>query len=46
MGHAGSETDTISLVTTDAKIARVTIDITTPKKAAAITWTVASGAAQ
>ncbi len=46
MGHAGSETDTISLVTTDAEIARVTTDITTPKKAAAITWTVASGAAQ
>ena len=46
MGHAGSETDMISLVTTDAKIARVTTDITTPKKAATITWTVASGAAQ
>ena len=46
MGHAGSETDTIPLVITDAKIARVTTDITTSQKAATITWTVASGAAQ
>ena len=46
MGYAGSETDTISLETTDAKIARVTTDISKPQKAAAITWTVASGAAQ
>lgn len=46
MGHVGSETDTISLVITDAKIARVTTDITTPQRAATITWTVASGAAQ
>lgn len=46
MGYAGSETDTISLDITDAKIARVTTDITTPQKAATITWTVASGAAQ
>lgn len=46
MGYAGSETDTISLETTDAKIARVNTDISTPQKAAAITWTVASGAAQ
>lgn len=46
MGYAGSKTDTISLVTTDAKIARVTTDITTPQRAATITWTVASGAAQ
>ena len=38
--------DTISLNITDAKIARVTTDITTPQKAATITWTVASGAAQ
>ncbi|WP_417301581.1 hypothetical protein [Ellagibacter isourolithinifaciens] len=45
MGHAGSETDTIPLVITDAKIAHVTTDITTPQKAATITWTVASGAA-
>lgn len=46
MGYAGSETDTISLNITDAKIARVTTDITTSQKAATITWTVASGAAQ
>lgn len=46
MGDAGSETGTIPLVITDAKIARVTTDITTPQKAATITWTVASGAAQ
>lgn len=46
MSHAGSETDTISLATTDAKIARVTTDISTSQKAAVITWTVASGAAQ
>ena len=37
--------DTIFLDITDAKIARVTTDITTPQKAATITWTVASGAA-
>lgn len=37
--------DTISLNITDAKIARVTTDITKPQKAATITWTVASGAA-
>lgn len=46
MGYAGSSTDKISLDITDAKIARVTTDITTPKQAATITWTVASGAAQ
>ena len=46
MGHAGSETEKISLETSNAKIARVTTDISTPQKAATITWTVASGAAQ
>ena len=46
MGYAGSKTDTIPLVITDAKIAHVTTDITRPKQAATITWTVASGAAQ
>lgn len=46
MGYAGSANNTISLNITDAKIARVTTDITTPQKAATITWTVASGAAQ
>lgn len=46
MGYEGSATDTISLKTNDAKIARVTTDISKPQKAAAITWTVASGAAQ
>lgn len=46
MGYEGSATDTISLKTNDAKIARVNTDISTPQKAAAITWTVASGAAQ
>ena len=46
MGHAGSETGAISLEITNAKIARVTADISTPQKAATITWTVASGAAQ
>jgi len=46
MGYEGSATDTIPLKTSDAKIARVTTDISTPQKAAAITWTVASGAAQ
>ena len=46
MGYEGSATDTISLKTSDAKIARVNTDISTPQKAAAITWTVASGAAQ
>lgn len=48
MGYAGSanDNDAILLNITDAKIARVTTDITTPRKAATITWTVASGAAQ
>lgn len=46
MGYANSKNDTIPLNITDAKIARVTTDITTPQKAATITWTVASGAAQ
>lgn len=45
MGYAGSANNTISLNITDAKIARVTTDITTPQQAATITWTVASGAA-
>lgn len=46
MGYATSANDTISLDITNAKIARVTADISTPQKAATITWTVASGAAQ
>ena len=46
MGYANSANSTISLDITDAKIARVTADISTPQKAATITWTVASGAAQ
>ena len=46
MGYEGSATGTIPLKTTDAKIARVTTDISKPQKAAAITWTVASGAAK
>ena len=46
MGYAGSGTETIPLVITDAKISRVATDITTSQKAATITWTVASGAAQ
>lgn len=44
--YANSANDKISLDITDAKIARVTADISTPQKAATITWTVASGAAQ
>ena len=46
MGYANSANNTIFLDITDAKIARVTTDITTPQTAATITWTVASGAAQ
>ena len=46
MGYAGSSTDHIDLETTDAKIARVTVDLSTPQKAATITWTLASGNAQ
>ena len=48
MGYANTLAldDTIPLNITDAKVARVTTDITTPQKAATITWTVASGAAQ
>lgn len=45
MGHAGSANDKIILDIAEAKIARVTTDITTSQKAATITWTVASGAA-
>lgn len=45
MGYANSANDKISLDITDAKIARVTTDITKSQKAATITWTVASGAA-
>lgn len=45
MGYANSANDKISLDITDAKIARVTADITKSQKAATITWTVASGAA-
>lgn len=46
MGYAGSATDHIDLDTTNAKIARVTADLSTPQKAATITWTLASGNAQ
>ena len=46
MGYAGSSNDKISLDITNAKIARVTADISTAQKAATVTWTVASGAAQ
>ena len=46
MGYATSANDAISLDITNAKIARVTADISAPQKAATITWTVASGAAQ
>lgn len=46
MGFAGSANDKISLDITNAQIARVTADISTAQKAATVTWTVASGAAQ
>ena len=46
MGYANSANSTISLDITNAKIARVTADISTAQKAATVTWTVASGAAQ
>ena len=46
MGYAGSANDKISLDITNAQIARVTADISTAQKAATVTWTVASGAAQ
>lgn len=46
MGYATSSNNKISLDIADAKIARVTADISTPQKAATITWTVASGAAR
>lgn len=46
MGFAGSANDAISLDITNAQIARVTADISTAQKAATVTWTVASGAAQ
>lgn len=43
MGYASSDTDHINLDVTDAKIARVTADLSTAQSAATITWTVASG---
>lgn len=46
MGYAGSTTDHIDLDTSNAKIARVTADLSSPQKAATITWTLASGNAQ
>lgn len=46
LGYATSATDKLSLDTSDAKIARVTADLSTAQKAATITWTVASGQAQ
>ena len=46
MGYANSANDKISLDIANAKIARVTTDISTAQKAATVTWTVASGAAQ
>lgn len=46
MGYAGTATDRINLDTTGAKIARVTANLSTPQKAATITWTLAAGSAQ
>lgn len=46
MDYAGTATDHIGLETTDAKIARVTANLSTPQKAATITWTLAAGSAQ
>lgn len=46
MGYAGTTTGRINLDTTDAKIARVTADLSTSQKAATITWTLAAGTAQ
>lgn len=46
MGYAGTATDHINLDTTDAKIARVTANLSIPQKAATITWTLAAGSAQ
>ena len=43
--NMGSTTDSITLDTTDAKIARITSDLSSAKKAATITWTLAAGAA-
>lgn len=45
MDYHGSATDSIALDTTDAKIARITSDLSSAKKAATITWTLAAGAA-
>lgn len=46
MGYADTATDHIDLDTTNAKIARVTANLSTPQKAATITWTLAAGSAQ
>lgn len=43
MGYAGSSTDKLQVATSNGKISKVTTDLTTAKKAAQITWTLAAG---
>lgn len=46
MDYKGGAKDTLALSITDAKIARVTADLSNAPKAATITWTLAAGNAQ
>lgn len=46
MDYKGGAKDTLALSITDAKIARVTADLSKAPKAATITWTLAAGNAQ
>lgn len=43
MGYQGGGTDTLSVTTSDGRIARVNADLSQAQRAATITWTVASG---
>lgn len=44
MGYAGSGTDSVA-ITSKGKVSHVTKDLSTAKKAATVTWTLAAGAA-
>lgn len=43
MGYAGSGTDALSVEANAGKVARTTVDLSTPQQAATVTWTVAAG---
>ena len=43
MSYAGSATDKVAVTTSDAKVAKVTKDLTAKESMAKITWTLAAG---